>query len=91
MFWIFEKGEIFLLAGGIIVLIFIYKSRPELELLPDFSLFISSFFTFFSGWVFTVVEGLAFVGFFNFLEHTFYFIGSLLLAIWVYRVFLRER
>ena len=89
MLGVFEEGEVILIIVGVIVLFFIYRNRQKLMTLERFNLIIGSFFAFFVGWVFTIVEGLTFGDLFNFFEHGFYFIGSLILAIWIYSVFVR--
>lgn len=89
MFGVFEEGELVLLVAGIVVLFFIHRNRAKLASLPKFNLFVGGFSAFFIGWIFTIVEGVAFKGLFNFFEHGLYFIGSLILAIWIYNVFVK--
>ncbi len=85
-----EEGQVILNIISIIVLGFIYKNRHKLTTLKKYKVFISGFLAFFAGWIFTIVDELFLPEFFNFLEHGSYFIGSLILAVWFYVVFVRE-
>lgn len=85
-----EEGQVILNIISLIVLGFIYKNRDKLTTLKRYKVFISGFLAFFAGWIFTTVDELFLTDFFNFLEHASYFIGSLILAIWFYIVFVRE-
>lgn len=90
MNFVVEEGEILVLVTGTVVLFFIYKYKFKLISVKNFYWLITSYLFFFLGWIFTVAEGLILNHLFNFFEHFSYFLGSLLLVIWVIMAFIKK-
>ncbi|MHC4084384.1 MAG: hypothetical protein ACYSWZ_01790 [Planctomycetota bacterium] len=87
-------NEIVMLLIGVGVLIFILGSRPRLKSLPASNILIAGFCMMLGSWILTVLEG--FFGLFwehylNYIDHGCYAIGSVLVALWCWRVFGRGR
>lgn len=86
-----QENEIvsLLLCMGIVS--FILINRVQIKRLPSSDIFIYGFYIFTIGRIFTVLEGVFFEYFFNLLEHAFYAISSLLIFIWFWNVFGKNR
>lgn len=84
-----EQNELVTLLVGISVLILVVSNRRGLEGLPNARVCILSFLALVLGLAFTVLEGLFWGATFNILEHACYGASSLLLAAWVWLVFVR--
>jgi hypothetical protein len=74
-----------LLAIG--VLFFILQNRQRLRSVPHSGILILGFFMILGAWIFTVIEGFLLEALFNFLEHMCYAASSLLMALWIWKVF----
>ena len=93
---IFENGEIFyneivMLLIGVGVLIFILGNRPRLKSLPASNILIAGFYVLLASWTVTVLEGLFWEDFLNYMDHGCYAVGSVLVAVWCWKVFGRGR
>ncbi len=85
-----DFSELIVFIVGIVTLIVIQKDKKDVELLPDYSLFIFAFYLVLGGWFFTIVEGFFLHDFFNFIEHLLYATSNIFLAYWCYAVFKRS-
>jgi len=83
---IFEN-EIVMLLIGVGVLIFILGSRPRLKSLPSSNILIAGFCMMLGSWIVTVLEGFFWEPFLNYIDHGCYAVGSVLVAVWCYKVF----
>ena len=83
---IFEN-EIVMLLIGVGVLIFILGSRPRLKSLPASNILIAGFYVLLGSWILTVVEGFFWESFLNYIEHACNAVGSVLVAVWCWKVF----
>jgi len=86
---IFEN-EVVMLLIGVGVLIFILGSRPRLKSLPASNILIAGFYVLLVSWVLTVLEGFFWEGLLNYIEHACYAVGSVLVAVWCWKVFGRR-
>ncbi len=81
-----EKSEFVLLLLGMSVLIFIAGNAPRFRQIRHSKILITSFLIFFSGWVFTVLEGFFWPTILNVIEHICYIGGAVFLAIWCRKI-----
>jgi len=87
---IFEN-EVVMLLIGVGVLIFILGSRTRLKSLPGSNILIAAFCMLLGSWILTVLEGFFWEPFLNYLDHGCYAVGSILVALWCWKVFGRGR
>lgn len=87
---IFEN-EIVMLLIGVGVLIFILGSRQRLKGLPASNILIAAFFMLLGSWILTVLEGFFWEELLNYIDHACYAVGSVLVAVWSWKVFGRGR
>ena len=80
-------NEIVMLLIGVGVLIFILGSRPRLKSLPASNILIAGFFMLLGSWIVTVLEGFFWESFLNYIDHGCYAVGSVLMAVWCWKVF----
>ncbi len=85
-----DFSELIVFIVGIVTLVVILKDKKDVELLPDYRLFIFSFYLVLGGWFFTIVEGFFLHDFFNLIEHVLYATSNIFLASWCYVVFRRR-
>ena len=83
---IFEN-EIVMLLIGVCVLIFILGNRRRLKSLPASNILIAGFFMMLGSWILTVLEGFFWESFLIYIEHACYAVGSVLVAVWCWKVF----
>lgn len=83
---IFEN-EVVMLLIGVGVLIFILGSRPRLKDLPASNILIMGFYLLLVSWILTVLEGFFWEELLNYLEHAFYAVSSVFVAVWCWKVF----
>ncbi|MBN1933283.1 MAG: hypothetical protein JW934_01390 [Anaerolineae bacterium] len=81
-----QESEILTLLLSIGVWAFIHTNRRALHALPLFRLLMLAYSAFFFAWVLTVLEGFLWPGLLNALEHIGYATGSMLVALWCWRV-----
>lgn len=82
-----QENEIVSILLCIGVLYFIVINRLQIKRLPSSDIFVSGFYIFMLGRIFTILEGFFFEDFLNLLEHACYAISSVLLLIWIWNVF----
>lgn len=85
-----SENEVVTLLLGVGVLVFIGINRMELRRLPESKTLIAAVGMFTAGWMFTILEGFSWEGFLNFLEHGSYAAGSILVAVWSWKLFGRR-
>lgn len=83
---IFEN-EIVMLLIGVCVLIFILGNRRRLKRLPASNILFAGFYVLLAGWIVTVLEGLFWEEILNYIEHAFYAVSSVFVAVWCWKVF----
>jgi len=81
-----QGNEIIMALLGTGVLIFLWGNRPWVRRIPWHHLLAFGFYTLWTGWLFTLVEGFFLNSVFNFLEHLCYALSSLLLTAWCVKV-----
>jgi len=77
-----QESELIRLLLGIAAAIILALSRNGLKRLSGYRTFTAAYFVLLGGWVFTVVEHLAFPEIFNLLEHTAYAVSGALYLRW---------
>lgn len=82
-----QENEIVMLILGLGVLIFILGNRSQLKRLPSSRWLILAFYVLLAGWALTVLEGFFWGLVLNYLEHTCYATGAVLVAAWCWKVF----
>ena len=85
-----QENEIVMLLLGLGVLIFMLGNRQRIKSIPASNILTACFYTLVTGWVFTVIEGFIWPGFFNLLEHLCYAGSSVLMAVWCWKIFGRR-
>ena len=88
---ILQQNEVTILLLGTGVLIFVLIHRRRLDRLPEHRMLIASFGFQLAAWFLTVLEGICWGSALNIAEHICYLATSLLLFIWCWRVFRRDR
>ncbi|MHA1292812.1 MAG: hypothetical protein ACTSQJ_09120 [Promethearchaeota archaeon] len=86
-----QENEIIVFIIGIGTLIFIFINRLKINHIPESRIFVLAFVSFLIGWFFTILEGFLFGDLLNFIEHLCFAIGSILITIWISKVFKRRR
>jgi Na+/H+-dicarboxylate symporter len=85
-----QENEVIMLLLGIGCLAFIVTNRGKMEQIPESRTLVSSFYILIIGNVLTVLEGLLWNDFLNYLEHISYAVSSILLAVWCWKIFTRK-
>ncbi len=85
-----EKSELILLLLSMGVLLFIIGNTTRFKKIPASNILIAGFLLFFVGWVFTVLEGFFWGTALNLMEHICYIGGSILVAVWSWKMFGRK-
>jgi thiamine transporter ThiT len=88
---VIEQNELLTLLVAASVLLFIVANWRDVRSLPVANVCILAFFVLFLGLASTVLEGLFWGVVFNVMEHVCYGLSSLLLASWVWLVFVGAR
>jgi len=86
-----QENEILMLIIGLGVFIFVLGNRSQLKRIPHADWLLLGFYMLLVGWVLTVAESFLWEGVLNFLEHACYAAGSVLLAVWCWKVFRDKR
>jgi len=86
-----HENEIVMLFIGGCVLILILKYRSPLKRLPASNLLLAGYFMLLAGWALTVLEEFFWKGLLNTLEHLSYAGSSLLVLLWCWMVFGKEK
>jgi hypothetical protein len=86
-----QQNEVIILFLGVGAMLFILANRRQIARIPSWRILLAGFYLLLAGWLFTVVEGLAWMGLFNFAEHLSYALSSIVLAYWCRRVFAEGR
>jgi len=81
------ENELIMLVLGLGVSILILRNYDRMKSLPFSKILISGFFSLVIGWVMTILEGFFLKELCNFIEHTCYFLSSMLVAIWSWKAF----
>ncbi len=82
---ILHENEIVMAILGMGTLIFIFLNYHQVKRLPSSLTLLSSFYLLLAAWLLTVLEGIFWGEVFNFLEHLFYAVSSVLLLVWCYQ------
>ncbi|MHC4110720.1 MAG: hypothetical protein ACYSUY_06580 [Planctomycetota bacterium] len=83
-------NEIVMLLIGVGVLIFILGNRPRLKSLPASNILFAGFYMLLGSWIVTVLEGFFWESYLNYFDHGCYAVGSILVAVWCWKVFGRR-
>jgi hypothetical protein len=84
----FEHAELLIALLGLGVLTFTLWQGPNLGAVPEFRWLRASLVALVVGWTASVLEGLAFETFLNFVQHASTAAAAVLLAVWCRRVLL---
>jgi len=76
------QNEAVMILIAICVFALTIKNRIEIKKSKNSTLLLITFYIFFSGWIFTIVEGYFLPNILNIMEHLSYLFGSISLAIW---------
>ncbi len=82
-----QENEIIMLLLGIGVMIFILANKKKVKRIQAAKILIAGFYVLLTGWVLTVLEGLFWKELLNVLEHICYAAGSILMAVWCWKIF----
>ena len=82
-----HENELVMLFLGMGVFIFTLYSLPKIKRLSNWKLLLTGFYFLLIAWIFTVLEGFFWEEILNFLEHAFYAVSSILIAVWCWKVF----
>ncbi|MBN1105054.1 MAG: hypothetical protein JXL84_16690 [Deltaproteobacteria bacterium] len=81
-----QGNEIIMLLIGIAVVPFLQLNRSYVDRIPSGRLLTTAYHLILTGWLLTVLEGFFWEALLNLLEHICYAAGSLLLAVWCFRL-----
>ena len=81
-----QEGELVMLFIGLGVLTFLLRFRKGFKETPELHLLFLSFYSFLLSWLFTVLESFVLYSLMNILEHVFYVVSGVLMAIWCFRI-----
>ena len=81
-----QESELIRLFLGIAAAVILALSRGGLKRLSGHKIFTAAYFVLLAGWIFTVVEHVAFPEIFNLLEHTAYVVSGILYLLWCVRL-----
>jgi len=84
-----QQNELITMLIGSGVAIYVLINHSRLSRIPSFKVLLISYLFLFAGWVLTVAEGFFLGSLLNFIEHLCYATGSILAAMWCWRVFMR--
>ena len=85
------ENEVLMFLLGLGVLIFILGNRARLKSIPASKVLIAAFLFFFASWIFTILEGFFLEELLNYLDHICYAVGSVVVAVWCWKVFGRSK
>ncbi len=88
---VIQEPEIFLLFSSIAALIFILVNRSRLRQIPASEILIWVLCVIFIGWIFGILKEIIGKELLHFLESVSYTASSILLCIWCWKVFGKER
>lgn len=86
-----EESQIILFLLGIAILAFVLLHRLNLRRLPESEILIWAFYVLLTGWIFPILAELFWIEFFNLLEHVCYTGSAILVCIWCWKVFVKEK
>ncbi len=87
----FNENEVAMLLLCTGVFIFIITKRREYKRIPYWKFILTSFYMFFAAVILTVAEGFIFSFLLNILEHLLYMSASLMMLIWCWMTFQRQK
>ena len=82
-----QENEIVMLFLGIGCLVFILTNKNKTRRIPESKTIIVSFYILLLGHVLTILEGIFWNEFLNYLEHVAYAASAILLAVWCWKIF----
>jgi hypothetical protein len=82
----FHENEVIMLIMGLIVLILFFFNFQRLQSVFSFKLFFAGYCLMTTGWIATVLEGYVWESGLNFLEHSCYAAGMIVLAAWCWKL-----
>ncbi len=81
-----QHNEIVMLLLGVGVFVFSLMNHRRLKGVHAWNILVVAYAVVFAAWCFTVIEGFFWKELFNYFEHIFYTISSILVMIWCWRV-----
>ncbi|MBN1413760.1 MAG: hypothetical protein JW973_01565 [Bacteroidales bacterium] len=81
-----QENELVMLILGIGVLVFTFIFKEKIRRIFGWKNLLAGFYILLLAWVFTIAEGFLWNSFMNVLEHIFYSISTIVLAIWCFRL-----
>ncbi|MGD2279426.1 MAG: hypothetical protein PVH45_04970 [Candidatus Omnitrophota bacterium] len=85
------ENEVIMFLIGSGVMVFMLGNRARLKALPAPNILVAGFSFLLAAWILTIAEGFFFATVLNYLEHIFYSISAILVAVWCWQAFIRER
>ena len=86
-----QENENIMFLLGLGVLIFIFANYHHLKRIPSIQILITGYCMFTAGWCLTILEAFFWTTVLNYLEHISYAAGAIIMAIWFWNVFGRQR
>ncbi|MCD4744500.1 MAG: hypothetical protein K8R67_18715 [Desulfobacteraceae bacterium] len=86
-----QQNEIVMLLLSIGCVIFILINNQKVKRIPVAKILIAGFYVLFTGYVFTILEGLFWKDFLNVMEHICYAVSSILMAVWCWKILKYEK
>ncbi|MFH2139145.1 MAG: hypothetical protein ABII88_11675 [Candidatus Omnitrophota bacterium] len=83
-----DSSEFFALIFCVAAVVFVLGNLRQLKVLPDNKLILSGLIVFLVSTLATVLEGIFWADFLNYLEHVFYIISSGLVCLWCWKTFI---
>ncbi len=84
-----SEDEVLVLLLGIGVLLFIIFNRKQIRRIRFRKILLAGYYILLAGWCFTIIEGYILEKLFNFLEHGFYVVSSLVFVTWSVKSFFK--
>ena len=85
------ENELIMLVLGLCLTVLLAANYTRMKGFPFSKILITGFYTLLAGWVATNLEGFFWEDFLNLIEHICYALSSVLVAIWCWKVFRKER
>jgi hypothetical protein len=79
-------NEVIMLLLGTGALFFVMFNKPHIRNIISWKLLMLAFYFLMAGWLLTVLEGFFWEYVCNFLEHLFYAVSALIMALWCRKV-----
>ena len=86
-----QENEIITLVLGLGVLIFVLGNHSQLKRFHGMKVLVAGYLLALTAWILTILEGFWMKDFCNLLEHLCYAGSSLLMVVWLWKIFFDKR